>query len=91
MRRRIAEQARETPTDGATTRPVDGRWWSPPALGRLRLLDVQLAAGLLRSLASDDYRRCHHLRRVIRHRLLPKTSTSTTMTTMISIASQIFI
>jgi len=34
----------------------------------------------------DDYRLCHHLRRVSRHRLLPKTSTNTT--TMISSISQ---
>jgi len=39
---------------------------------------------------SDDYRLCHHLRRVSRHRPLPKTSTNTTMTTMISITSQMF-
>jgi len=43
------------------------------------------------ALGDDDYRRCHHLRRVSRHRPLPKTSTNTTMTTMISIASQMLI
>jgi len=41
-----------------------------------------------RDIGEDDYRLCHHLRRVRRHRLLPKTSTNATMTTMISIASQ---
>ena len=37
----------------------------------------------------DDYRLCHHLRRVSRHRLLPKTNT--TMTAMISSTSQTLI
>lgn len=41
-------------------------------------------------MGDDDYRLCHHLRRVSRHRPLPKTSTNTTMTTMISITSQMF-